>query len=374
MPPRTNFRARVQSQEKQKGLPGSAVQRREDMPGPDPSSSDAMAAAERVGKLFLLFLRNPRGLSFRRIRHLMPEAYRGEAEAIRKKFQRDRRELRSLGLHLDESSAGAAGNEDNRVLVMASTGRTLLRDLKLNEKQRATLSALILHRSTENPMYRSIYTKLFYDRKDEEMTDSPDSPVHEAGGFYPSQQDDAGSTLQALQEAMADRKRVRITYTSARGHDSERTVQPLAIHNYRRLWYLAAYCDVASDYRLFQIDRIGRLESLPQSIDAHTPDILSTLKPHPLNLRREELQRIVVNITPGFDTHFDHFVRELQPGMRLRTGEYRREISTRNPEALFFWMFRHPAAVSGLGPASIHKRFVEFLNDIVRTNGGDVCP
>lgn len=344
------------------------------MPGSETPSSDAMAASERVGKLFLLFLRNPHGLSFRRVRRLMPEAYRGEPEAVRKKFQRDRRELRALGLHLDESSAGAAGNEDNRVLVVSSTSRTLLRELKLTERQRATLSALILQRAAENPLYRSIHARLFFDRPDEVLNEAAPVTGAEPAEFYPSADDNAGSTLQALQEAMAERRRLRITYTNAGGQSSERTIQPLAIHNYRRLWYLAAYCDTAADYRLFQIDRIGALQMLPASIDTHSPDILATLKPHPLNLRREELQRVLVTVAPGFDTHFDHFVRELQPGMRLRTGAQRREISTHNPEALFFWMFRNPGAVTGLGPASIHSRFRQFLNDIVLTNGGEVCP
>lgn len=337
------------------------------------ATSDAMKSQERIGKLFLLFLNHPRGLSFAEVRSYMTEAYRGEEEANRKKFQRDREALKKLGLHLELDLSGAAANDEDRVYVPAATARTLMRELKLSEAQRSYLMGLILRHmnatergSAEHALCRSLYLKLFYNETDSSV--EAVDPGVQTDPLFRGDRPVPDAVLRTLQDAMMDRRKIKMVYESA-GGSKERLVQPLALNIYRRMWYLTAYCETARGYRMFQIDRITSPEIQSSSIDSHPPEIIQYMKPHPLNLRRESLQAVQLRLHADHIDRFDHFIRELPPGQRKRSGQNLRDIVTANPDALFFWMFKHPHAVTAMGPAAMRDRFQKFLEGISERGG-----
>jgi len=69
--------------------------------------------------------------------------------------------------------------------------------------------------------------------------------------------------LFALQQAIAMRKAVRISYASGSTADLPgRTVEPLGLTFASDHWYLIAYCRARKDMRTFRTDRITRLEPL----------------------------------------------------------------------------------------------------------------
>jgi predicted DNA-binding transcriptional regulator YafY len=341
------------------------------MPDRD-AASDAMNANERIGKLFLLFLKYPRGLSFADVRSLMSEAYRGDEEANRKKFQRDREALRTLGLHLELDSAGAAGNESDRVYVVAATARPLMGELKLSATQRSYVMGLILRHmnkigknNDEYDLCQSLYMKLFYRDTDQsiEVVDSRS----EINPLYSRDRSIPEDILSTLQDAMLQRRKIRMVYEGMT-EKKERIVHPLALNIYRRMWYLTAYCETAGDYRIFQVDLIRSPQIDRGFTSAHPPEIIQYLKPHPLNLKREPLKRIRLRLNPDYINRFDHFVAELPPDNKIKSGRNHREIVTSNPEALFYWMFRHPGAVEAMGSSAMRERFLEFLKTIEDRN------
>ncbi|MBW7858535.1 MAG: WYL domain-containing protein [Leptonema sp. (in: Bacteria)] len=334
--------------------------------------SDAMKPNERIGKLFLLFLHNEKGLSFHQIKNLMSEAYRGEDETVRKKFQRDREDLRQLGMHLDIDQSGAAQNEADRVYIVSPTARTLIRDLNITEAQKSYLIGLLLNRihqaktESEKSDYQSIYLKLFFDRTNQSMPEPIETAITDP--LYNENSSLSESLIEIIQNSILNRKRLFIEYQNSKGVNSRRTVQPLALNIYRRIWYITAFCDLAQDYRLFQADRISNAEPLNTNQDNHLPEKIQYIKPHPLNLKRESLQSIQLKLNADFLERFDLFTSELSPASRVKTGAVLRQIVTSNPEALFFWMFRHQGAIVGIGPASIRDRFISFLKSIQDRN------
>ncbi len=339
------------------------------------TDKDVMSHHERIGKLFLLFLNHPRGLSFADVRSHLSEAYRGNEEASRKKFQRDREALKKLGLHLQIDQAGAAANPEDSVYVPAPTARTLLKELKLSDEQRSYLMGLILRHmnecekgSSKHELCRSLYIKLFYNQTD--RAPSSTGADVKADPLLWTDRPAPDSVLRILQEAMINRNKVEIVYEGAK-ETKRRLVQPLALNIYRRIWYLTAYCELVSDYRIFQLDRISSAEIKIASIDSHPAENIQFLKPHPLNLRREPLQPIQLLLHADHLERFDFFIRELPPGQRKRSGQRMRDIVTSNPEALFFWMFRHPHAVQAIAPKAVRDRFIAFLKSIEERNGGE---
>lgn len=334
--------------------------------------SDAMKSNERLGKLFLLFLQNEKGLSFNQVQDLMQEAYRGEEDAVRKKFQRDREDLKSLGMHLEIDQSGAAQNDSDRVYTVSTTARALIRHLPITEIQKSYLIGLLLNRihaaktESEKSNYQSIYLKLFYDQTDKSMPE-PIQTV-KTDPLFTEDQSLPEALIETIQNSILNRKRLSIEYQNNQGITSQRTIQPLAINIYRRIWYVTAYCDSAKDYRLFQIDRISNPQLLSTNQDNHLPEKIQYTKPHPLNLKREPLQSIQLKLKADFLERFDLFASELPPASRIKSGAVLRQIVTSNPEALFFWMFRNQGAVLSLGPASIRDRFVLFVKSIQDKN------
>jgi hypothetical protein len=71
------------------------------------------------------------------------------------------------------------------------------------------------------------------------------------------------TALPLLRQAIAQRRLVRIAYTSAPASGpTERIIRPLRLESHGDIWYLHAYCTLAQAERLFRLDRISELALL----------------------------------------------------------------------------------------------------------------
>jgi predicted DNA-binding transcriptional regulator YafY len=68
--------------------------------------------------------------------------------------------------------------------------------------------------------------------------------------------------LQQLREAAQTKHLAHITYRDAADQPSERTVRPLGVFYWGKVWTLAAWCESRNDFRSFRIDRIATLDVL----------------------------------------------------------------------------------------------------------------
>jgi predicted DNA-binding transcriptional regulator YafY len=67
-----------------------------------------------------------------------------------------------------------------------------------------------------------------------------------------------------LSHAAQTRQRVRLRHRTRTSEESERTVDPFGIVNLGRRWYLAGYCHLREDERVFRIDRISEATVLDE--------------------------------------------------------------------------------------------------------------
>ena len=70
--------------------------------------------------------------------------------------------------------------------------------------------------------------------------------------------------LLRLATAATGRQRVWMSYQSDSGERTERTVDPHGLMQYEGRWFLAAWCLLRNDFRLFRVDRIGEAELLQE--------------------------------------------------------------------------------------------------------------
>lgn len=71
--------------------------------------------------------------------------------------------------------------------------------------------------------------------------------------------------MATLAQARLTRQRVWFRYGRPTGDESAREVDPYGIGNINGRWYLHGYCHLRKDTRTFRIDRIRRVDLLPQS-------------------------------------------------------------------------------------------------------------
>jgi predicted DNA-binding transcriptional regulator YafY len=79
-----------------------------------------------------------------------------------------------------------------------------------------------------------------------------------AVGLEPATQ----QALQVLREAIAARRKLRLSYLDLQGRASERAVRPLGCFYWGKLWTLAAWCELRQDLRSFRVDRMQRVTRL----------------------------------------------------------------------------------------------------------------
>lgn len=63
-----------------------------------------------------------------------------------------------------------------------------------------------------------------------------------------------------LRDAIRLRERVSINYTRADEQQSSRTIEPLGLIFWGKIWTLVAWCHLRGDYRTFRLDRINSLQ------------------------------------------------------------------------------------------------------------------
>lgn len=71
--------------------------------------------------------------------------------------------------------------------------------------------------------------------------------------------------MDRVREAMNGRRLLGFQYVREDGAESRRTVRPLALYFWGPTWTLAAWCELRRDFRNFRVDRMSKVEALPQA-------------------------------------------------------------------------------------------------------------
>jgi predicted DNA-binding transcriptional regulator YafY len=63
-----------------------------------------------------------------------------------------------------------------------------------------------------------------------------------------------------LRAAIRSRRKVNITYTAPDRNETTRTLRPLQMEYWGRVWTLTSWCELRNDFRVFRVDRIQTLD------------------------------------------------------------------------------------------------------------------
>ena len=80
--------------------------------------------------------------------------------------------------------------------------------------------------------------------------------------------------LDRIEAASEDHVRLRMWYGDVNGAATERTVRPLGVWFWGKVWTAICWCELRNDFRMFRLDRIAKL----QEEDRFRPEKGQTLK------------------------------------------------------------------------------------------------
>ena len=75
-------------------------------------------------------------------------------------------------------------------------------------------------------------------------------------------EDTSGIDLARIRQSLREQRKMRITYKTDAGEVTERTIWPIMLGFVRSRRFLAGWCELRTDFRLFRIDRIAAVEFL----------------------------------------------------------------------------------------------------------------
>lgn len=341
-----------------------------------------MDKIERIAILYLSFLNSPGGLSFARIRESLPAAYEGDPESARRKFERDKDELRSLGLDLRHFAPGARlpdGSAARDHVYAPAEELQKLPEIRLSREDLELLAATLLgavaeldqenseERQREQALLRSAAAKLLY-RNPAQLYETRQAPA----AFFTPESEAATESLALAHDALTQRRVLSFQYQDRTGRREERRVAARGLISHHLRWVLVARCFRADAIRSFYIDRMSELKLHDEKFAPDPRFRIKDYSLHPLAVHAGPEAELIVDVNPDRLESLEDFLSGLPPAREPeRRGEQRLVLRTTNPGAFFSWMLRNPGAIDALGPPSMHAAFIERLEAIKALHDGE---
>ena len=214
--------------------------------------ADKADKTERLFNLIALLMDARRPVTPDEIRSKIP-GYGGSDVAFRRMFERDKEELREIGLPLERAGTDVWEVEEGYLIRKE---RATLPEIDLTADERAALwlaAQAWQGQAVPGDPERALM-KLSIASKEQDA-------VEPAGGWIRASIDASQPVLAQLLDAIARRKRVTFRYRGRSGGDvEERNVDPYALQH-RGAWYLTAFDHARGDVRHFKLDRVdGKVE------------------------------------------------------------------------------------------------------------------
>ncbi|MEU5867725.1 MULTISPECIES: WYL domain-containing protein [unclassified Nonomuraea] len=309
---------------------------------------------ERLLNLVICLLATRRPLSAEQIRQAVPGYDRDGDEAFQRMFERDKNELREIGIPIDvvrdpwEDEPGYRIDPQSYELPEIT--------LEADEAAVLGLAAQVWQRASLAEAASGALLKL---RAAGVATDEPvGGPI--GGGALELRVDTRDPAFPALWDAVRDRRVVRFDYRASGSETVRaRTVEPWGVVSRRGRWYLAGFDRDRAAPRAFRLSRItGPVGAVGR------PGVVEV--PHGVDLRAmvgfpEEPvdERVaVIRVRRGCCEGLRQLARAVRP---REDGWDEAELAFTDPERLAGWMASLGADVQVVGPPDAREAVIRRL-------------
>jgi len=325
---------------------------------------------ERILNLLSVLLAENAPLPFGEIKgHVAGYDDYASPEAIEKRFDRDKSDLRKLGVPLEYVADDEHGRSGYRVLKELY----FLDEIRFTMEEGIVLAALQRGAEVGDAVGESLRSAL-----SKVGVDSPlNEALRESAGEQqlldprlPSGNRPEESVLAVLTETLAARCPVRFSYyTLGTGTISERTVEPFGVGYFHGNWYLVGRDRDKNEERVFRTSRIrGEVVALATA-DYEIPadfNLRDRVGIPPWRYREGPGETVTIR----FDPDIAWMIKEnLQPGQSIECepdggGVLKMEVT--EPSGLIRWVAQYGPAAEILEPKDLREKMRAHLEQVLR--------
>ena len=202
--------------------------------------------------------------------------YSGDKETVRRKFERDKDELRSLGIEIETVEHRGSAGTDESTTYRLKPRQAYLPYLQLRNEPSDSpyqLDRIVITRDELEVLDRA--TRALMEQKDTPFAESAASARRKLAFDLPFASssierilalpvpENARQALTVLQEAVIDRVAVSCRYfTMSRRAEAERELEPLGLLFQWGRWYCIARASDRDEPRMFRVDRMQDTKKL----------------------------------------------------------------------------------------------------------------
>ena len=206
----------------------------------------AAKKTERLLNLVLCLLHTRRFLSVQQIRDAVPGYDQGSEESFRRMFERDKEELRDLGIPLETGTDSHAHDDEPGYRIARRAYELPEIRLEPDEAAAVGLAARLWQSAPQAAATSSALLKLRAAGVD--LVEAPGALEPRVAASEPA--------FEACWAAVRDRRAVRFAYRRPGGATEERVVEPWGVVSWRSRWYLVGFDRGRDAERVFRLSRI----------------------------------------------------------------------------------------------------------------------
>jgi proteasome accessory factor B len=305
---------------------------------------------ERLVNLTVALLETRRPVTFAELRARTGYYQQDDAESARRMFERDKDELRALGVPVETRERGALDPDLGYTIDRSAYE---LPDIELTAEEVAALAiALRVAGGRGERLAAGKLAALAPDPADLDL------PVAARIEVEPGPVD-------RVADAIIERRVITFRYRRADGTLGERTVDPYAVAGRRGSWYVVGRDHDRDALRAFRLDRVeGRIRAVgePQAFTA--PEDLD-IEPH-LHGPGGEVDATVA-VHPGLV--WEAALRGGEPTGEVVDGWAVHRFSRTEPWSVVTWATAHPGRVELLAPRELRDEVVARLERLAEVAG-----
>ena len=311
--------------------------------------------SERLLNLIVMLLETPRPVSPEEIHRTIPGYGQGEWDTFKRMFERDKEELREMGIPIEVSVGDFEDKEGYRI----PKDRYYLPDLNLAPDEVAALwLAAGLVKMKEPVTARTALMKI----SDEE----PLAPI--AQSVTADLSLSAPNLVKAF-EYVTQRRRVAFNYSS-RGAEKTRSLRPYGLVHRKGAWYLAGHDEDSDAIRSFRLDRIiGALRQIDVGTQGPQFEIPENFRPEAaLELPPFTQGDQAITSQVRFDPSTAWWVERSSPWLRLEfddDGSGSAEVNVADAGGFISWVLSFGEGAEISSPQN--------LRDAIRGRLEDIC-
>jgi len=273
-------------------------------------------------------------------------------EAFQRKFERDKAELRDLGVPLETGTASVFDTEPGYRIARREYA---LPDVHLEPDEAAAVG--IAARLWQHAGLAAAATSGLLKLRAAGVDVDPSATL----GVEPVVTVDAA--FSPLQQAARERREVRFGYRTPEDDAAQtRHLQPWGVVSWRGRWYVVGHDLDRDAARCFRLSRVVGAVTLVGPPDAYAPPADIDLISHVAHWLgpRDNPNRATVRVRPGRAAGVRRYAEDVQPGP---DGD-QMVLTYSDPDAFARWIVGYGSDVVVLGPDDARKATVSRLRDL----------